>query len=170
MTTARKLAASLVTAVTVFSLAVGHYSAAKEAPNALKPELYLVLPDLPSPPPTSTTTTLPPANTAAGVAARALAAGLPPDQIAKAVKVAFRESRYQPLAHNKNDTVGQSRGHYQINSFWCEPSTYWPKGWLQTKGVLSTCNDLFIPAINAAAMVAIWRNSGWRPWATRNGK
>jgi len=96
----------------------------------------------------------------------AVAAGLPTTELATAIKVARRESRCWSDAHNKADTVGQSYGIWQINDFWCRPSTYWPTGWLQAKGILDTCGQLLDPQINAAAMVAIWRNSGWLPWAT----
>jgi hypothetical protein len=98
----------------------------------------------------------------------AIAAGLPLIEVQTAVKVARRESRCFSDAYNPNDTYGRSYSIYQINSFWCEPSKYWPNGWLQAKGVLETCNDLFDPLISSNAMVAIWRNSGWLPWSTAN--
>lgn len=104
----------------------------------------------------------------AQVGVLAVASGLPTVEQATAVRVARRESRCFSDAFNPTDTVGRSYGIYQINSFWCEPSTYWPNGWLQTKGVLKTCDDLFDPLINTNAMVAIWRNSGWLPWGTAN--
>jgi hypothetical protein len=64
--------------------------------------------------------------------------------------------------------MGGSAGYFQINYFWCKPSTYWPTGWLQAQGILDDCAELFDPQINVRAAVAIWRNSGWLPWKTAN--
>ena len=118
---------------------------------------------------TPPTTTLPPyVNTCTQVAALALAEGLPQDQLDTALTVAVRESRCSSDAYNGTDTNGGSYGVYQINGYWCLPNTYWPTGWLQAKGILQTCDDLFNPTVNTKAMVAIWRNSGWLPWKTAN--
>jgi hypothetical protein len=116
---------------------------------------------------TPPTTTMPPyVNTCTQVAVLALAEGLPQDQLETALRVAVRESRCTEDAFNGTDTKGGSRGVYQINGAWCVPNEYWPIGWLQAKGILETCDDLFNPTINTRAMVAIWRNSGWLPWNT----
>ena len=116
---------------------------------------------------TPPTTTLPPyVNTCTQVAVLALAEGLPQDQLETALKVANRESRCTSDAFNAYDTNGGSYSIYQINGYWCRPNKYWPTGWLQAKGILETCDDLFNPTINTRAMVAIWRNSGWLPWNT----
>lgn len=129
----------------------------------------------PSKPVQATTTTVSqyqagqPISSCVEAATLALAAGLPQDQLETAMKVAVRESRCTSDAFNAFDTYGQSYGVYQINSFWCEPSTYWPEGWLQAKGILETCETLFDPWVNTKAMVAIWLNSGWKPWHTANG-
>ena len=118
-------------------------------------------------PPTSTT--LPAyVNTCTQVAVLALAEGLPQDQLETALRVAVRESRCTENAFNGTDTKGGSRGIYQINGAWCVPNEYWPIGWLQAKGIVETCDDLFNPTVNTRAMVAIWRNSGWLPWKTAN--
>jgi len=116
---------------------------------------------------TPPTTTMPPyVNTCTQVAVLALAEGLPQDQLETALRVAVRESRCTENAFNGTDTKGGSRGIYQINGAWCVPNEYWPIGWLQAKGILQTCDELFNPTINTRAMVAIWRNSGWLPWNT----
>ena len=116
-----------------------------------------------------TTTTLPAyVNTCTQVAVLALAEGLPQDQLETALRVAVRESRCTEDAFNGTDTKGGSRGIYQINGAWCVPNEYWPIGWLQAKGIVETCSDLFDPTVNTRAMVAIWRNSGWLPWKTAN--
>jgi hypothetical protein len=116
---------------------------------------------------TTTSTTLPAlVTTCAQVATLALAEGLPPSELETALKVAVRESRCTSDAFNASDPNGGSYSIFQINGFWCRPSTYWPTGWLQAKGIVETCNDLFDPTTNTRAMVAIWHNSGWLPWTT----
>ena len=87
--------------------------------------------------------------------------------------VMHRESRCNTMAFNKTDPNGGSRGLIQINGYWCKKNKYNPSGWLQAKGILNTCEDLFIPEVNLRAGLAMWdysqqRNGcGWRPWATR---
>ena len=118
-------------------------------------------------PPTTTTTTMPTlVTTCTQVATLALAEGLPPSELETALKVAVRESRCTSDAFNPYDTNGGSYSIYQINGFWCRPNENWPIGWLQAKGIVTDCDDLFDPTTNTRAMVAIWRNSGWLPWTT----
>ena len=118
-------------------------------------------------PPTTTTTTMPAlVTTCTQVATLALAEGLPPSELETALRVAVRESRCTSDAFNPYDTNGGSYSIYQINGFWCRPNENWPIGWLQAKGIVTDCADLFDPTINTRAMVAIWRNSGWLPWTT----
>jgi hypothetical protein len=118
-------------------------------------------------PPTTTTTTMPAlVTTCTQVATLALAEGLPLSELETALRVAVRESRCTSDAYNASDPSGGSFGLYQINGFWCRPNSNWPTGWLQAKGVLQTCDDLYNPTTNTRAMVAIWRNSDWLPWNT----
>ncbi len=118
-------------------------------------------------PPTTTTTTMPALVTSCTqVASIALAEGLPPSELETALRVAVRESRCTSDAYNASDPNGGSYGIYQINGFWCLPNTNWPTGWLQAKGIVTDCADLYNPTINTRAMVAIWANSGWSPWKT----
>jgi len=118
---------------------------------------------------TTTTTTLPAlVTTCTQVASLALAEGLPPSELETALRVAVRESRCTSDAFNADDPNGGSYSIYQINGFWCLPNSNWPTGWLQAKGIVNTCTDLFDPVTNTRAMVAIWRNSGWLPWKTAN--
>lgn len=118
-------------------------------------------------PSTTTTTTLPAVvTTCTQVATLALAEGLPPSELETALRVAVRESRCNSEAFNAQDPNGGSYSIYQINGYWCLPNTYWPTGWLQAKGIVTDCADLFDPVINTRAMVAIWANSGWSPWKT----
>ena len=118
-------------------------------------------------PSTTTTTTLPAVvTTCTQVATLALAEGLPQSELETALRVAVRESRCNSEAFNASDPNGGSYSIYQINGYWCLPNTYWPTGWLQAKGIVTDCADLFDPTINTRAMVAIWANSGWSPWKT----
>lgn len=95
----------------------------------------------------------------------ALDAGWPQEQLSKLSYVMYRESRCNPESHNPDDPNGGSNGLVQINQFWCKPSRYWPDGWLQAQGVLTSCDQLYDPTINLTAALVIWYNSGWSPWA-----
>lgn len=97
--------------------------------------------------------------------------GWPVDQLDKLSYVMWRESRCQPLAHNKTDPVSGSRGLTQVNGYWCRPSKWSDAGWLQDRNVLSTCDDLYDPETNLRAALLIWfygvekGRTGWGPWA-----
>lgn len=104
----------------------------------------------------------------------AIAVGWPKEEWSTMSYVLHRESRCNIGSHNKTDPASGSRGLMQINGYWCRPSKWSEKGWLQDKGILSTCDDLFDPEINLRAGLAIWQygeekhGCGWRgPWATR---
>ena len=82
-----------------------------------------------------------------------------------------RESRCDLLALNPKDTNGKpSYSLFQINGFWCRPSTHYQQGFLQEQGVLTTCDDLFDPEIQFRAARAIYveglvrHGRGWRSW------
>ena len=94
----------------------------------------------------------------------ALSVGWPAKETPTLLRVLKRESRCSAQALNPKDTVGRSYGLMQINSFWCTPSSYWPKGWLQTKRILTVCDELLDPKVNLVAGLAIWQNSTWAPW------
>jgi hypothetical protein len=113
--------------------------------------------------PTTTSSTTP-VTACVGALNLALSVGWPEWETPTLMRVLKRESRCTASALNPQDTYGQSYGLMQINSFWCTPSTYWPKGWLQAKGILTVCDELFDPKINLIAGLAIWHNSGWTPW------
>ena len=90
--------------------------------------------------------------------------------------IAFRESKCNPLAHNKLDPttvagVKGSLGLFQINLFWISKTSAYPKGFLQTvlkRNLVPT--DLFVPEINVAAAAAIIEYNrgnggcGWQAW------
>ena len=157
-----RIATALITLILGVSFVFGSSNA--QAPEPAPQVAPAVLPST-----TTTTTTLPAlVTTCSQVATLALASGLPPSELETALRVAVRESRCTSDAFNAMDTMGGSAGVYQINYFWCKPSTYWPTGWLQAHGILETCDELFNAVTNTKAMVAIWHNSGWLPWKTAN--
>lgn len=107
----------------------------------------------------------------------AMSIGWPADQWPTLGFVMYRESRCNTTSHNKTDPSSGSRGLMQINGFWCRPNQWTDHGWLQDQGILTTCDDLYDPAINLKAGLAIWNygqekhGCGWRgPWATKCGK
>ena len=98
----------------------------------------------------------------------ALDVGWPAKEMATLARVLWKESRCTPgPVHNAADPMGGSRGLMQINGFWCTPSSQWPIGWLQGKGVVTDCDDLYGSETNLRAGLAIWRNSGWHPWGIK---
>ena len=106
--------------------------------------------------------------------AAALAAGWPASDWERLDHIMWRESRCLPTAWNRSDPMSGSRGVTQINGFWCKPTRYYPQGYMQQAGVLSTCEDLFDPQVNLRAARAIYdygveRNQcPWLPWTTRS--
>jgi hypothetical protein len=73
---------------------------------------------------------------------------------------------------NQTDPNGGSLGLLQINQFWCKPSKYTDNGWLQDMGILDDCQELYDPATNLRAGLAMYSYSvykngdGWHPWRT----
>ena len=98
----------------------------------------------------------------------ALNVGWPAKEMATLARVLWRESRCTPgPVLNSVDPMGGSRGLLQINGYWCTPNSQWPQGWLQTKNIVTTCDDLYGSETNLRAGLAIWRNSGWHPWGIK---
>lgn len=101
----------------------------------------------------------------------ALAVGWPAAELPRLSYVMWRESRCNPESFNPKDPNGGSRGLIQINGFWCRPNKYDPNGFLVTLGIVNVCEDLFDPATNLRAGLAMWQygenehGNGWRPWA-----
>jgi hypothetical protein len=98
----------------------------------------------------------------------ALDVGWPPEELATLARVLWRESRcsFGPVL-NPDDPMGGSYGLTQVNGFWCTPSTAWPIGWLQAKGIVTECVDLYGAETNLRAALEIWRNSSWHPWGIK---
>jgi hypothetical protein len=96
--------------------------------------------------------------------------------VVKADQIVWRESRCIATAHNKNDPntvqgVKGSLGLFQINLFWVQRTTYYPRGYLQTvldRELMPT--DLFDVDITIASAQALIRydraqgGCGWSAW------
>ena len=89
--------------------------------------------------------------------------------------VMWRESRCLTTAHNTtlNKDGSSDLGLTQINDrSWCLPTRWYPNGYLQTIGILSTvgCEQLFDPYLNLLSAKAIHdyaqehNGNGWQPW------
>ena len=100
----------------------------------------------------------------------AIAVGWTEDQWPKLSHIVDRESSCDVRAHNDADPMSGSRGLMQINGYWCKSVKYNPSGWLQAKGILTTCDDLYNPETNLRAGLAMWKYNddrgeyGWSPW------
>lgn len=96
--------------------------------------------------------------------------------VVKADEIIWRESRCIATAHNERDPntiqgVKGSLGIFQINLFWIQQTTYYPKGYLQTILNRSIApEDLFdidISIASAGALIAYDRQQGrcgWSAW------
>jgi hypothetical protein len=160
--TATKIVAGIILALVGFTLAIQPLMGQSEPPAstiALAP--YLIEP-------TSTTTAStvfyinPSATPCQQFSALAVNLGWPVEQRDKLEYVMQRESRCKPNSHNKRDTVGQSYGLMQINSFWCKG----PNSYLQKAGLITSCENLLQAQTNLKAGLIIWTRSGWSPWRT----
>ena len=161
--TATKIVAGAISALVAFTLAIQPLMSQSEPPSTT----IAVAPYLIEPTTTSTTATTvfyinPSATVCEQFSALAVNLGWPVEQRQKLEMVMQRESRCRPNAHNKRDTVGQSYGLMQINSFWCEG----PNSYLQKAGLISSCKNLLQAQTNLKAGLIIWTRSGWSPWRT----
>ena len=82
--------------------------------------------------------------------------------------IIYRESRC--LSYVVNRTLNKDKsydyGLTQINGrSWCEPTRYYPNGYLQTLGILNECDDLLNPVTNLEAAFALYTYAkGFGPW------
>lgn len=145
-------------------------SVAQTAPQTpIRPDLGQVIP--------TTTTTLP-ATKCAEWYPLALQVGWPVEEWPNVAKIMWRESRCRPEAHNGTDprhgTLLGSISLLQINTYWCTPSKWSEKGWLQDRNILDNCEDLFDPETNLRAGLLIYLYSyekhgfdrRFGPWTT----
>ena len=163
--TAPKIIAGIISTVWAFTAFLGVARTLPEADSNIIPAAYYeaVLPSSTTVAPTTTVTTIATCDDALQLA---LDLGFPADQLATLELVMRRESNCQTTAFNPDDPNGGSYSLTQINGFWCLPNSQWPIGWLQEKGILEECSDLFNATISLRATLAIYNNSGWAPWAT----
>ena len=165
MTLISKAAITLI--ISVMSLFVFHKPPAPTPADKVVHYEYTVdavpVPQIPST--TLTTLASAPKTLCEQVFDTAKAIGWAADHLGMLVAIAQRESRCQPDAYNATDPNGGSYGIMQINGFWCQPSRYWPNGYLQAYGLLTKCTDLYDRETNLRAALAIYRYSnGWRAW------
>jgi len=160
------LIAKIFTAVTISLSGLAFAYDAYNAPSAMPvtpPVTVSLAPVL-----AVTTTTVKPLTDCQYALRLARQAGWPLTEMGTVARILWRESKCQAKAFNKFDTQGGSYGYYQINGYWCRPNKYWPIGWLQAKGLVTTCTDLLDPVVNTNSALAIWHNSGYGPWALPN--
>ena len=135
---------------------------------------YAAIVEAPRPVSVPTTTTPPGARCPQwwGLAAEA---GWHADSMPTLDYVIWRESRCNPAAHNTtlNRDGSTDIGLTQINDrSWCLPTRWYPGGYLQSVGVLSTvgCEQLFDPLTNLKAAKALYdysqntKGEGFQPW------
>ena len=94
--------------------------------------------------------------------------GFRDDEIDILERILWLESRCQPGVVG-DEQYGGSIGVAQIHApTWCKPSQYWPDGYLQTHGIVLTCDDLFDVRLNIQAAYAIFVYAGrsFHPWST----
>lgn len=87
----------------------------------------------------------------------ALAVGWRKRDIPRLLVICNRESKGYEKAHNKKDPYGGSYGLMQINAA--------NKTFLKNVGVVrKSMNELWKPANNMAAALALFERHGWAPW------
>jgi len=164
-----------VTAALVF---VGLWGVDQPTPSTPTPTPQTAPITLPIASQATSTTTLPPAPADALCPQwweLARQAGWTDDLLPTLDYVLWRESRCDPTQHNTELNADGSTdvGLTQINDWsWCLPTRWYPKGYLQTIGVLPTvgCEQLFDPYLNLVSAKAIYdyaqqhNGNGWQPW------
>lgn len=188
-------AVGVLIASLTFAFCAGQVDTPKAAPNTtvttVAPATVAPTTQPPTTPaPTTTTTTLPDlsgidfvqiARDTYGKCGEwhdlAMMIGWPAEEWPTLSYVLYRESRCNVGSHNKTDPMSGSRGLMQINGYWCRPSQWSKAGWLQDRGLLTICDDLYNPEVNLRSGLVIWmygeekHGCGWRgPWATRCNK
>lgn len=97
-----------------------------------------------------------------------LSVGFTRQELSTLDAIIYRESRC--LSYVVNRTLNKDESHdyglTQINGrSWCEPTRYYPDGYLQTLGILNECDDLLNPVTNLEAAFALYTYAkGFGPW------
>jgi hypothetical protein len=90
--------------------------------------------------------------------------GWPEAELPMVGAITYFESRCR---NDVRGDKGKSWTAFQIHtSSWCRPTRYYPDGYLQSLGLVSTCANLLDPPTAARAALAIWQYGGWAPWTT----
>ena len=164
-----------LTATLVF---VGLWGDSEATPVSAPAPVSTPLISVPDASETPSTTTVPPPPADAHCPqwwATAREAGWTDDLLPTLDYVLWRESRCQPEVHNTtlNKDGSSDLGLTQINDrSWCLATRWYPNGYLQTVGALSTvgCEQLFDPYLNLVSAKAIYdyalehNGNGWQPW------
>lgn len=136
---------------------VALYSWEEIQPAEMKPEGHLRSPQ---------TTATAPQGYCPTLIAPARAEGFSAADTALLTRIAWLESRCQTDALGDLDR-GVSWGILQIHGpTWCEPSRYWPDGYLQAALIVESCADLLDPVIAVKAAKVIVREGGFAQWST----
>ena len=99
----------------------------------------------------------------------AIEVGWPAELIPTLTQIMFAESGCRSNAIGDLNR-GESIGLMQIHTdSWCEPTRYYPLGYLQTMSVLDYCHTLLDPYVNLYAALLIYREGGWQQWTTYKG-
>jgi hypothetical protein len=137
---------------------------------------YLIMPPTSMPPttmPTTTTTIAEPIKTCEQVEQLMIETGFESSDIPTALRIIYRESRCLESALNTtlNRDKSWDYGLAQINDrTWCKGSRFDGTGYLQSKGIINSCDDLLDPRINLVAMLELMRYSkhssgcSFTPW------
>jgi len=161
--TATKIVAGIISALVGFTLAIQPLMSQSEPPSTTIELTPFLIEPTTTTSSTSSTLYIDPYSTACQqFSALAVNLGWPVEQRDKLEMVMHRESRCIVSSHNKRDTVGQSYGLMQINSFWCKG----PNSYLQKAGLITSCENLLQAETNLKAGLIIWTRSGWSPWRT----
>ena len=92
--------------------------------------------------------------------------GFTPEETALLARIAWLESRCDEKILGDLD-LGISWGILQIHGpTWCEPSRYWPSGYLQAALILDTCDELLDADVAVKAARAIVNEGGFEQWST----
>lgn len=166
----------LFTGISATLTVVGFSGVTSATPVAAPTPPVATILEAPSPVSVAPTTTLPADALCPQWWGLAADAGWEPEQMVELDYFMWRESRCDPAAHNTtlNRDGSADVGLLQINDrSWCLPTRWYPSGYLQTVGILSTvgsCTELFNPYLNLLAAKALYDYSqeatgdGFHPW------
>lgn len=162
-----------ITAATILAIAafLGLMPAqAAEAPQTLQEPPRRVVASTSTQPTTTTTTPLrrpldaSDGESCVGWIDIAREVGWPETELPMVGAVTWQESRCLNTAIGDK---GKSWTAWQIHTTsWCKPNRYYPTGYLQHIGLITTCQDLLDPHTSARAALAIWQYGGWKQWTT----